>query len=311
MMIQTVLRGHPVLMGQSFPWQWKGFMLHGAIGHLECTSVTEDRNFTVYFTLINLQINLNTHSHLPCSWWQPYYTAHVWVNWIILWPPDAKSWLIGKDTDAVKDGRQEKAAAEVGWHHQHNGHESEQIPGAGEGQGSLACCSPRCCQQLDTTEGLNNRSLNITNECLWPVLYERRAWVRVDILSWGKVQLSLTHLPSIPCGIICSGTFQLLWASSSHSALDDSSYHSQQGKMVQKTTTQKILSPKPAPIPHLQITQNHSNSRVALTRISNQWAEGCEQITSTRWQHQGLEYPWEQKHWPRRTENTEAEINIQ
>ena len=49
-------------------------------------------------------------------------------------------------THAVQDGRQEKAAAEAGWHHQHNGHESEQIPGAGEGQGSLASCSPWCCK---------------------------------------------------------------------------------------------------------------------------------------------------------------------
>ena len=47
-----------------------------------------------------------------------------------------------KDPDAAKDGGQEKGAAEVGWHHQHNGHEFEQIPGDGEGQGSLAGCSP-------------------------------------------------------------------------------------------------------------------------------------------------------------------------
>ena len=47
-----------------------------------------------------------------------------------------------------------------------------------------------------------------------------------------------------------------------------------------------------------RITQNHSNIGVAFTLISNQWAEGCEQITPTRWHHQGLEYPREQKHWP-------------
>ena len=40
----------------------------------------------------------------------------------------------------------------VGWHHQLNGHEFEQAPGDGEGQGSLACCSPKSCKELDMTE---------------------------------------------------------------------------------------------------------------------------------------------------------------
>ena len=64
----------------------------------------------------------------------------------ILWPPDVKNRLIGKDPDAGKDGRQEeKGMTEdemVGWHHQLDGHEFEQAPGYGHGQGSLACCSP-------------------------------------------------------------------------------------------------------------------------------------------------------------------------
>ena len=64
----------------------------------------------------------------------------------ILWPPDAKNWLIWKDPDAGKDWRQEeKEMTEdemVGWHHQLNGHEFEQAPGAGDGQGGLTCCSP-------------------------------------------------------------------------------------------------------------------------------------------------------------------------
>ena len=61
------------------------------------------------------------------------------------WPPDAKSQLTGKDPDAGKDGGQEgKGMTEdemVGWHHQFNGLEFEQIPGDSEGQGSLV----RCC----------------------------------------------------------------------------------------------------------------------------------------------------------------------
>ena len=62
----------------------------------------------------------------------------------IVWPPDAKNWLIGKDPDAGKDCRQEeKGTTEdemVGWDHWLNGHEFEQALGVGDGQGSLACC---------------------------------------------------------------------------------------------------------------------------------------------------------------------------
>ena len=77
----------------------------------------------------------------------------------ILWPPDAKNWLIGKDPDPGKDWRkQEKGMIKVemvGWHHQLNGHEFEQALGVGDGQGSLACCSPWSHKELDTTEQLN------------------------------------------------------------------------------------------------------------------------------------------------------------
>ena len=74
----------------------------------------------------------------------------------ILWPPDAKSWLIWKDPDAGKDwGQEEKGMTEdemVGWYHWLNEHEFEQALGDGEGQESLACCSPRGRKELDTTE---------------------------------------------------------------------------------------------------------------------------------------------------------------
>ena len=66
----------------------------------------------------------------------------------VLWPPDAKSWLIGKDPDAGKDWRQKEKAAEdemVGWHHRLSGHEFETL-GDSEGQGSLVCCSPWVCR---------------------------------------------------------------------------------------------------------------------------------------------------------------------
>ena len=73
----------------------------------------------------------------------------------ILWPPDMKSQLTGKDSDAGKDWRQEeKGTTEdevVGWYHQHDGHEFEKTPWGGEEQGSLACCGPWSCKEMDTT----------------------------------------------------------------------------------------------------------------------------------------------------------------
>ena len=65
----------------------------------------------------------------------------------ILWPPHAKSWLVGKDPDAGRDSEQEeKGTTEdemAGWHHRLNGHEFGWTLGVGDGQGDLACCSPR------------------------------------------------------------------------------------------------------------------------------------------------------------------------
>ena len=70
-----------------------------------------------------------------------------------------KNWLIGKDPDAGKDWRQEEKGMteddNVGWHHWLDGHEFEQAPGVGDGQGSLAGCSPWGLKELDTTEWLN------------------------------------------------------------------------------------------------------------------------------------------------------------
>ena len=77
----------------------------------------------------------------------------------VLWPPHAKSWLIGKDSDAGRDWRQEeKGTTEdemAGGHHWLYGRESEWTPGVGDGQGGLVCCDSRGCKELDTTEWLN------------------------------------------------------------------------------------------------------------------------------------------------------------
>ena len=77
----------------------------------------------------------------------------------ILWPPAVKNWLNGKDHDAGKDWMQEdKGMTEdemVGWHHWLDGHEFEQALPVGEGQGSLACCSPWGHKESDMTKWLN------------------------------------------------------------------------------------------------------------------------------------------------------------
>ena len=77
----------------------------------------------------------------------------------ILWPPDVKNWLTGKDPDARKDWRQEeKGMTEdkvVGWHHRLNRHGFGWTPGVGDGQGSLEYCSPWCHKESDMTERSN------------------------------------------------------------------------------------------------------------------------------------------------------------
>ena len=92
------------------------------------------------------------------------------------WPLDVKNWLIGKDCDTVKDWRQEeKGMTEdemVEWYHQLDGHEFGQDPGVGDGQGSLACCSPWGCKELNMTERLNWTELIIQPIALfWETLY--------------------------------------------------------------------------------------------------------------------------------------------
>ena len=107
------------------------------------------------FWLVGLEKTLE--SPLDRKEIQPVYPKgnHPWIfigradaeaETLILWPPDAKNGLTGKDPDAGKDWRwEEKGTTEDvvdGWHHWLDGHEFEQTPGVGDGQGSLVCCSP-------------------------------------------------------------------------------------------------------------------------------------------------------------------------
>ena len=88
----------------------------------------------------------------------------------VLWPPHAKSWFIGEDSDAGRDwGQEEKGTTEdemAGWHHWLDEREFEWTLGVGDGQGGLACCDSWGHKELDTTEGLKWTELKVLSESI-------------------------------------------------------------------------------------------------------------------------------------------------
>ena len=112
-----------------------------------CLSISLPISLIIYHIFIHLPLD----RHLGC------------LNILapILWPPEAKKWLIQKDPDAGKDLMQEeKGTTEdevVELHHWLNGHEFEQILGDGERQGGLTCCSLWVHKKSDMTEWLSNK----------------------------------------------------------------------------------------------------------------------------------------------------------
>ena len=154
-------------------WEWRGHSLgrntralwrhwnvlpldfsssHVWIWELDCKESWASKNWC-FWTMV---LEKTLKSPLDCKEMQPVHPKGN-KSWIfigrtdaeaetpILWPLDAKKWLIGKDCDAGKEWRQEDKGTTkdemVGWHHWLNGHECKQAPGTGDEQGSLSCCS--------------------------------------------------------------------------------------------------------------------------------------------------------------------------
>ena len=106
----------------------------------------------------------------------------------ILWPPHAKSWLIGKDSDAERAwGQEENGMTEdemAGWHHWFDRCEFEWTPGVGDGQGGLVCCDSWVRKELDTTEWLN------WTELMFLYFLDLFFLIIISQISWDKESLS-------------------------------------------------------------------------------------------------------------------------
>ena len=154
-------------------WYWNRGLISG---HIKIPHTHLPTLLGVWQRKVRIHPKTNVYCHPHCPYGklgQQGRDAVIWEkveignqSWIfirrtnveapVFRPPDAKNWLIRKDPDAGKDWRQEeKGMTEdemVGWHHQLDGHEFEQALGAGDGQGSLTCCSQWGCKELDTTK---------------------------------------------------------------------------------------------------------------------------------------------------------------
>ena len=111
----------------------------------------------------------------------------------ILWPPDVKIWLIGKDPDAGKDwGQEEKGTTDVemvGWHHRLDGHGFGWTLGVGDGQGGLACCNSWSRKKSDMTEAPSWTELmhiytEAENYMIYQLLFQRRSyrWQAIQVI---------------------------------------------------------------------------------------------------------------------------------
>ena len=147
----------------SHVWMWE----------LDCEDSWMPKNWCFWTVVLEKTLE----SSLDCKEIQPVHSEgdQSWVftgrndakaETLVLWPLHAKSWLIGKNSDAGRVwGQEEKGTTEdemAGWHHRLDGCEFDWTPGVGDGQGGLACCDSWRGKESDTTEWLNWTELNAT-----------------------------------------------------------------------------------------------------------------------------------------------------
>ena len=159
---------------------------------LDCEEGWVPKNWCFWTVVLEKTVE----SPLDCKEIQPVYSKgdQSWMFFgrtdakaetLILWPAHAKSWVIGKDSDAGRDWEQEeKGITEdemVGWHHWHNGHEFGWTLGIGDGQGGQVCCGSWGLKESDMTERLNWTELNVT-----PGVFIKGKWMDVCYMERGE-----------------------------------------------------------------------------------------------------------------------------
>ena len=162
---------------------WDSLLIYGfSSGHVWMWKWTVKKAESKHWCLWTVVLEKTLGSPLDCKEIQPVHSKgdQPWVFFgrndtkaetAVLWPLRAKSWLIGKDSDAGRDwGQEEKGTTEdetAGWHHWLDGHKFEWTLGVGDGQWGLACCDSWGRKESDTTERLN-----------WTEAIEQLEWAR-------------------------------------------------------------------------------------------------------------------------------------
>ena len=155
---------------------------------LDCKESWAPKNWCFWTVVLEKTLE----SPLDCKEIQPVHSKDL--SWVfigrtdakaetpILWLHHAKSWLIGKDSDAGRVwGQEEKGMTEdemAGWHHLLDGHEFEWTLGVGDGQGGLACCNSWGHKESDMTERLNWNKVGYLFYNLDPTHFPKDLWIQ-------------------------------------------------------------------------------------------------------------------------------------
>ena len=201
-MILCALREAPFSSGHV--WMWE----------LDCKEIWAPKNWCFWTVVLEKTSweSLGLQGNPASQSWIFIGRTDAEAETPILWPPDAKSWLIGKDPDAGKDcGQEEKGTTEdemAGWHHGLNGHGSGWTPGVGDGQEGLVCCVSwghkvrhDWATELNWTERRRGQwwmrwldsitdSMHMHLNKLWEIVKDREAWhtaIHGVTKSWTRV----------------------------------------------------------------------------------------------------------------------------